>query len=247
MRVSRALSVFFAATLLAAPVLFWAQRSDAAFDADAVLAALEPELSEKKMEAGQLVFMRIFKREAELELWLRAGETYSLFRTYPICSYSGDLGPKLKEGDRQSPEGFYFFNRKALNPNSSYHLSSNLGFPNAFDRAQGRTGSYLMVHGDCVSIGCYAMTDDGIEEIYALAQAALDGQQRFFRVHVFPFRMTAANMEKHTNSDWFSFWNNLRDGYDHFEITGSPPDVTVVDGLYSFGTDMPDNTQGRSP
>ena len=247
MPVPRAISAIFAATLLSAPILLWAQNSEAAFDADEVLAALEPDLSDKGMEAGQPVFMRIFKREAELELWLRAGETYSLFRTYPICSYSGDLGPKLKEGDRQSPEGFYFVTRNALNPNSSYHLSFNLGFPNAYDRAHGRTGSYLMVHGDCVSIGCYAMTDDGIEEIYALAQAALIGPQRFFRVHVFPFRMTAANMEKHTNNEWLPFWNNLRDGYDHFENTGSPPDVTVVDGQYSFGVDTPENTQGRSP
>jgi len=154
------------------------------------------QLTDKGFALGDPVFMRIFKEEAELEVWMQKGDAFELFKTYPICNYSGDLGPKLREGDRQSPEGFYFVGKSALNPNSSYHLSFNLGYPNAYDRARNRTGSYLMVHGDCRSIGCYAMTDAGIEEIYGLGAAALNAGQAFFRAHAFPFRMTDARMEE---------------------------------------------------
>lgn len=183
---------------------------------------------------GQPVFMRIFKEEAELEVWMQKGERFALFKTYPICNYSGELGPKLREGDRQSPEGFYFVSKSALNPNSSYHLSFNLGYPNAYDRAKDRTGSYLMVHGDCLSIGCYAMTDAGIEEIYGLGEAALNAGQPFFRVHAFPFRMTDARMTLATEDRWYPFWRNLKQGYDAFELALLPPDVSVLDGRYVF-------------
>ena len=186
------------------------------------------------MEAGQPVFLRIFKEEGELEVWLRGAQSYALFETYPICAWSGALGPKLKEGDGQSPEGFYFVPASALNPASRFHLSFNLGFPNAYDRAHGRTGSFLMVHGDCVSIGCYAMTDAKIEEIYGLVEAALREGQPFVRVHAFPFRMTARNMARHAASSWIEFWTNLKEGYDSFERTGRPPDVTVRDLRYHF-------------
>jgi len=139
---------------------------------------------------GAPIFIRVFKRSRELEVWIEKAGRFHLFRTYPICYYSGGLGPKLREGDNQSPEGFYFVTPERLNPASRFHLSFNLGFPNRYDRAHGRTGSYLMVHGDCVSIGCYAITDEKIEEIFALTDAAFRNGQRFFRVHVFPFRMT---------------------------------------------------------
>ena len=121
-----------------------------------------------------------------------------------------------------------------LNPSSRFHLSFDLGYPNAYDRAHGRTGSALMVHGDCVSIGCYAMTDAGIEEIYALADAALRGGQTLFRMHVFPFRLTAENLLQHRYSRWYSFWENLQEGYRLFEEHGRPPDVEVRDGEYVF-------------
>jgi len=194
----------------------------------------QAQLATKGFAMGQPVFMRIFKEEAELEVWLQKGDGFELFKTYPICNYSGDLGPKLQEGDRQSPEGFYFVDRSALNPNSSYHLSFNLGFPNAYDRAKDRTGSYLMVHGDCLSIGCYAMTDVGIEEIYGLGEAALNAGQPYFRVHAFPFRMTDARMKRAVGDRWYGFWQNLKQGFDEFEMGHVPPDVTVVDGTYVF-------------
>lgn len=198
-----------------------------------------------ELPLGRPVYMRIFKEESELELWVgpehdppekgaaRPGP-FTLVKTYPICAWSGPLGPKLKEGDGRSPEGFYFVPPQAMNPNSSYHLSFNLGFPNAYDKAHGRTGSYLMVHGKCVSIGCYAMTDEGIEEIYAMADAAHKGGQRFFRVHIFPFRMTQARLAEHAEHPWHEFWTNLKEGYDLFEVHKRPPNVRVEDKRYVF-------------
>lgn len=181
---------------------------------------------------GSPVFMRIFKQERTLEVWLKKDSAYVLFRSYPICSYSGNLGPKLAEGDRQAPEGFYHVRKSSLNPNSRYHLSFNLGYPNRFDRSHGRTGSYLMVHGDCVSIGCYAMTDAKIEEIYGLAEAALNNGQAQFQVQAFPFRMTDENLAQHTNSEWYDFWLNLQEGYQAFEQTQQPPKVSTQNKRY---------------
>jgi len=203
---------------------------------NSVVSKLKLELQSQGFEFGQNIFIRIFKQTSELEVWMKSDSSYKLFKTYPICNYSGDLGPKLMEGDRQSPEGFYFVTSKSLNPNSSFHLSFNLGFPNAYDRANNRTGSYLMVHGNCVSIGCYAMQDEGIEEIYLLAEAALESGQRFFRVHAFPFRMTVKNLQHHKDSEWLEYWKNLKTGYDLFEETRQPPNVTVVDKKYFFTT-----------
>jgi murein L,D-transpeptidase YafK len=182
--------------------------------------------------AGNRVFMRIFKEESELELWLDADSGFALFQTYPVCRWSGSLGPKLAEGDGQSPEGFYRVTRSALNPNSRFHLSFDLGFPNAFDRGEGRTGSALMVHGGRVSVGCYAMTDAVIEEIYRLVEAAFDMDQSAVEVHVFPFRMSAQNLARHEGSRWLAFWRNLKEGYDAFEASRVPPAVSAGDGRY---------------
>ena len=201
-----------------------------------VLPRLRRELSRKNLRLGAPVFMRVFKEEKVLELWIEKekGGQFELFKLYPICAYSGKLGPKLAEGDRQAPEGFYFVPRSRMNPNSKFHLSFNLGYPNAFERAKGRTGSFLMIHGNCVSIGCYAMGDRQIEEIYLLADAALDGGQAFFRVHCFPFRMTAEQLKKHAGNRWHDFWLNLKQGYDHFEHRKRPPEVTGNDSGYRF-------------
>ena len=150
---------------------------------------------------GDAVFVRIFKQEAELEVWMKSGasgnDQFSLVQTYPICAYSGDLGPKLREGDRQSPEGFYYVKKRQLNPNSNFHLAFNIGYPNRYDRAHKRTGSFIMVHGSCASVGCYAMTDNKIEEIYELVEEALTQGQSFVRVHIFPFRMSDEAMIEH--------------------------------------------------
>lgn len=197
-----------------------------------VLPSLKEQFAAKGLQLGNPVFVRVFKETRELELWVRASTDYQLFKTYPICSYSGALGPKLKEGDRQRPEGFYKVAPSQMNPNSSFHLSFNLGFPNRYDRAWQRTGSYLMVHGNCVSIGCYAMTNQGIEEIYLAANEAFKHGQDSFPVHSFPFRMTGENMSRHSDSDWVEFWGNLKEGYDAFESTRIPPVIQAKNQRY---------------
>ena len=184
-------------------------------------------------------FIRIFKAEAELELWSRSeGEAaYKLTKIYPICAYSGDLGPKLKQGDRQAPEGVYWVTRQNLNPNSAYHLSFNLGYPNRYDRAHGRTGDYLMVHGNCVSIGCYAMTDGGIEEIYGALEDSLAAGQPGVRVHIFPFRLTDAALAAKADHHWHAFWSNIKEGYDLFEADQRPPNTEVENRRYVFNAE----------
>lgn len=202
------------------------------------IARVKPQLSRdleaKGLHYGSPIFIRIFKQERLLELWVQGEKRFELFRSYRIAAMSGELGPKLREGDRQAPEGFYFVTKGRMNPNSRFHLSFNLGYPNRYDRAHRRTGSALMVHGNQVSIGCFAMTDAKIEEIYALADGALRGGQTFFRVHCFPFRMTPENMQKHQDSKWADFWNNLKTGHDWFEEQGTPPDVGVKSKVYTF-------------
>lgn len=190
-------------------------------------------MAEKGMTEQQPILIRIFKSESELEIWKEKddGHFYHL-KTYPICNFSGGLGPKQKQGDLQAPEGFYVVDKSRLNPKSRYHLSFNMGYPNAYDRAYGRTGANLMVHGDCKSRGCYAMTDAVVEEIYALAQGALLGGQEKFQVHAFPFRMTAANLKAHNESHWYKFWSNLKEGYDYFEATRLPPLLAVCGKRY---------------
>lgn len=189
-------------------------------------------LAKEGLTFGAPVYIRIFKEEAELELWVEDRGRYRLFRSYPICNFSGALGPKLKEGDRQSPEGFYRVDKAALNPNSRFHLSFNLGFPNAFDQSHGRTGSFLMVHGDCLSIGCYAMTDPMIEEIYVLVEAALTQGQPNVPVHAFPFRMTDARLAAAEGSEWHAFWSELAPVHRAFETTRRVPITEVVQGQY---------------
>ncbi|NNC38988.1 MAG: murein L,D-transpeptidase [Hellea sp.] len=199
------------------------------------------QLDDSGFSAGSPVFIRIVKtvdgslRDGYLELFLENQDgAYGLYKSWPICTFSGDLGPKLKEGDGQSPEGFYFVRPGQMNPNSSYHLSFNLGYPNAYDRAYGRTGSFLMVHGDCVSIGCYAMTDPVIEEIYSVMTDAFDNGQPFIRVHAFPFPMTTGNLEKYQQDPNIDYWRNLKEGWDWFETSGQPPNVTVSEKKYQF-------------
>ena len=182
------------------------------------------QLAEKGLTEEQPILIRIFKAESELEVWKQKDDgRYYHFKTYPICAYSGGLGPKLKQGDRQAPEGFYLVSFDQMNPKSKYHLSFDIGFPNSYDRAYGRTGGNIMVHGDCKSRGCYAMTDGLMEEIYILARESLEGGQESFQLQAFPFRMTNANMAKHKGDDWYDFWQNLKEGYDYFEVTRQPP------------------------
>ena len=201
------------------------------------------ELEAKQMDKSSPILVRIFKEEAEMEVWKknRDGE-YALLKTYPICRWSGELGPKIKEGDRQAPEGFYTITPGQMNPRSNYYLAFNTGYPNAFDRAWNRTGSELMVHGDCSSRGCYAMTDEQIQEIYALARESFFGGQKAFQFEAFPFRMTALNMAKHRNNPNMPFWKMLKVGYDHFEVSHQEPKVDVCEKRYVFDAAPPDGS-----
>ena len=178
---------------------------------------------------------RIFKEEGKLEIWKqKTNGRYDIIASYDICKWSGKLGPKFIEGDRQAPEGFYTVRPAQMNPKSSYHLAFNIGYPNAYDRAHGRTGANLMVHGACSSSGCYSMTDEQIEQIYAFGRDAFRGGQTEFQIQAFPFRMTAANMARYRNDPNYEFWKMLKEGYDHFEITKVPPKVDVCEKRYVF-------------
>lgn len=204
----------------------------------AVQKKVTPELKrlfeEKELKWGAPIFIRAFKQERQLELWVRKGDSFVLFESYLIAGTSGGPGPKLRQGDGQIPEGFYFVTPRQMNSQSNFHLSFNIGYPNKFDRAHARTGDFIMVHGSDVSIDCMAMTNTKIEQIYTLADAALKGGQKFFRIHVFPFKMTDEAMIQHSYHRWFTFWQNLKTGYEIFEDTKLPPNVTVKDKTYHF-------------
>ncbi len=195
-------------------------------------ARINQDLQNKGFHLGAPVFVRIFKIPGILEVWLGKNGRFQLFKEYSICCYSGYPGPKLMEGDWQSPEGFYKVSARQMNPNSSYHLAFNVGYPNAFDKVRKRTGSSIMVHGECSSRGCFAMGNKQMEEIYLLAHAALAAGQKEFALHIFPFRLTARNLFKFRSSPWIGFWKKLRPGYDYFEQFHKAPVVTVVDGNY---------------
>ncbi len=201
-----------------------------------ILNRVQPELKQSQVIVCDTVFIRIFKEENILELWMKPDDSnrYTLVKTYPICKWSGRLGPKYREGDFQAPEGFYTTNLQNLNPNSKYHLSFNIQYPNDYDRAYGRTGSFIMVHGDCVSEGCYAMTDPLMEEIYVLAERALLAGQGEVPVHVFPFRMTQERLQAELRSPHYPFWQNIQQGYEFFESYKIPPKWTVLNKTYEF-------------
>lgn len=182
-------------------------------------------LARQGLRIGDPVHIRIFKRSRELELYLRGRNGFELYRTYPICDMSGTLGPKRFEGDFQAPEGFYTVVPERLHPHSDFHLAFNLGYPNAFDRAMGRTGSNIMIHGGCASNGCFAMTDYYMEQIYLLAEAALKNGQHNIGVEIYPFRMTGENLAAHSSSRWIEFWESLKPAHDHFIDSGMPASV----------------------
>jgi murein L,D-transpeptidase YafK len=201
---------------------------------------LASEMEKKSMPKESPILVRIFKEESELEVWKQdSNGQFALLKAYPICRWSGELGPKVKEGDRQAPEGFYAITPGQMNPNSNYYLAFNLGFPNAFDRANDRSGAFLMVHGDCSSSGCYAMTDEQIQEIYTLGRDAFLGGQKSFQVQAYPFRMTAANLAKHRNNPAMAFWRNIKEGNDHFMVSRAEPKVDVCEKHYVFDAEAP--------
>ena len=197
---------------------------------------LETQMKAKGMKLGDPIIIRIFKVPSILEVWVKKGQKYILFKRYNICNFSGRLGPKTKSGDKQSPEGFYSVTASALNPNSSYYLSFNLGYPNDYDRLHGYTGSLLMVHGECASVGCYAMSNARMSEIYTIMHAAFSHGQKSIQVQAYPFALTYNNMRKVKNHPSYAFWLNLKQGYELFERTHQPLFVTVVGSIYTFRT-----------
>ena len=207
---------------------------------------LSPELltllRQNKMPKHSPIILRVFKEEAELEVWKQdTTGHFQILKTYPICRWSGDLGPKLHEGDRQTPEGFYTITPGLMNPNSNFYRAINIGFPNAYDKANDRDGSFLMIHGACGSSGCYAMTDEQIGEIYALARASLSGQPSF-QIQAYPFRMTPTNLARHRTNPNMAFWKMLKIGNDHFEATHFQPKVEVCDRRYVFDAQPPSDS-----
>jgi len=198
---------------------------------------LEPQtlsyLQEKHIEAGAPVYIRIFKEESELEVWKeRPGGRFVLIKTYPICNWSGALGPKTALGDQMAPEGFYAIGPHSMKPDSKYHLALNIGYPNALDKALGRTGDFIMVHGDCKSVGCFAMTNGLIEEIYAFVREALESGQARVPVHTFPFRMTASNIARHADHPAYGTWRPLKEAYDDFDKSRLVPRISMCEKRY---------------
>lgn len=201
--------------------------------------AVVAEMGKKGMRPEDPVLVRIFKQESELEVWKAdASGRYKLFKTYPMCRWSGKLGPKTKEGDRQAPEGFYHVSAGMLNPQSQYYVSFNLGYPNRLEAALGYSGEALMVHGACSSSGCYAMTDQGVGEIYAIVQKALQSGQERFQVQAYPFRMTAENLARHRGDPNMQFWLTLKEGYDQFAFSRRQPKVAACERRYVFNRDF---------
>jgi murein L,D-transpeptidase YafK len=200
-------------------------------------------LNQKNMPKDSPVLVRVFKEESELEVWKQdtTGQ-FQLLKVYPICRWSGELGPKKVQGDRQAPEGFYSISPGLMNPNSNYYLAINIGFPNAYDKANNYSGAFLMIHGDCSSAGCYAMTDEHIGEIYSLARESFLGGQKEFQIQAYPFRMTAANLARHRTNPNMPFWRMLKEGSDHFEVTHLEPKVDVCDKHYVFDAQPPANS-----
>ena len=213
----------------------WAEP--ARFETEAAhntLAGIDGQLAAKGFAPGTPAFIRVFKESSALELWLWKNGRFHPFKTYPICKWSGELGPKLAEGDRQSPEGVYFISGRDLIVNARWHRAMNLGFPNARDKALGLTGSGILIHGKCSSIGCFALTDPAMEEVYEVIAAALEAGQPRITVHVFPFPLTRANLARHARDQWLDFWTRLKRGSDLFLRDGLPPRTFVCQGEYAF-------------
>ena len=199
-------------------------------------------MAEKHTDRNAPVLIRAYKKEAEIEIWKqnRKGE-YVLLKSYPVCRWSGQLGPKRKEGDRQVPEGFYTVSASQMNPFSSYWLAFNVGYPNPLEKSMGRSGGDIMVHGTCSSRGCFAMTDAQIEEIYAVMREAFNAGQKSIQFQSFPFHMTAENLAKFRHDPNMPYWKNLKEGSDHFEVTKQEPKINYCGQRYVFNAE----TNGR--
>jgi len=204
---------------------------------------IKEELKSKGMNSeGFELFIRAFKQEQQFEVWIKPqGESqFRLFKTYSICSSSGVLGPKRMQGDGQVPEGFYHI--AVFNPYSNYHLSLGVNYPNASDKiiGKGNLGGDIMIHGNCVTIGCIPLTDEIIKEVYVLSVEAKNKGQEKIPVHIFPLKMnekgfTYLKTKYAGNATLLTFWTNIYDGYASFEKNKKMPIITVnKQGLYEF-------------
>lgn len=203
------------------------------------LAPIPPETLALMEKAGVTkespTLIRAYKKEAEFQIWKqRPDGRYAFLKSFPMCRWSGQLGPKVREGDRQVPEGFYSITPAQMNPQSAYYLSFNIGYPNAYDRAFGHGGGSIMVHGGCSSAGCFSMTDRQIAEIYAILRTSFNNGQRAIQMQSYPFKMTPDNLAKHRLDPNIGFWKQLKEGSDHFEISGMEPTVGVCGRRYVF-------------
>ena len=195
-------------------------------------------MAEKQTDRNAPILIRAYKKEDEIEIWKqnRKGD-YVLLKSYPVCRWSGQLGPKRKEGDRQVPEGFYTVSASQMNPFSSYWLAFNVGYPNPLEKAMGRSGGDIMVHGTCSSRGCFAMTDAQIEEIYAVMRDAFNAGQKNIQFQSYPFHMTAENLAKFRHDPNMAYWKNLKEGSDHFEVTKREPKINYCGQRYVFNAE----------
>lgn len=200
------------------------------------LSRLDERLAASHVTRDASIMIRIFKAESELEVWMTTNTgAYTRFATYPVCFWSGTLGPKLKEGDRQAPEGFYTVTLpQAYREGTRWPVALDLGFPNTLDKLSARTGSAILIHGGCASIGCFAMTNPVNEELDKLVLRSLNAGQTYVQIHVFPFRMTSENFNRYDIPEWRDFWRNLKEGHDLFERTHRPPRISVCDNSYGF-------------
>jgi len=215
-------------------------------------ALLRKRFAEKKIVfPPHAILLRAFKKEGDLELWAagKSSEPYTLVHTYKICATSGTLGPKRRFGDVQVPEGFYELDW--LNPESNFYLSLHVSYPNASDRILGsrqNPGGDIFLHGNCVTIGCLPITDDGIKEVFWLAVLVRDSGQRHLPIAIFPARLDGPGIATlaathHGQDILIEFWKNLKVGYDFFERTHHAPRVSVRrDGSYEFSDEIAGRT-----
>jgi murein L,D-transpeptidase YafK len=199
----------------------------------AIWPRLQKEMKERGMKHNSPVYIRLFKEESMLQLWIKSRKQYQLFKSYDICFFTGGLGTKTREGDGKSPEGFYTIKPSQLNPVSNYYLAINVGYPNKLEMMKGYTGNAIMIHGHCASIGCYAMTDPYIEEIYTLVYKAFASGQQQVNVDIYPFIMDRAHMEKYSSNPNIAFWKTMKPGYDWFEKYLVPATVDIKGKEYS--------------
>lgn len=198
--------------------------------------SLKEALLLKKIQFDNIrVLLRIFKKEKQLEVWVKSKnqEKYELFKTYDICTTSGELGPKRKEGDMQMPEGFYYINH--FNPVSNFYLSLGVDYPNQSDRILGvknNLGGAIYIHGSCCTIGCTPITDDKIKELYILTLEAKNNGQNLIPVHAYPCKLDDVSFkdlesEYNENIQLIEFWKNLQIVYNYFEKNKKQPNISV--------------------